>query len=257
MIAALYAREPGPRIATRGCMPTKVGLCGFTIGAAAYFETFGVVEVQQTFYDPPSPATLERWRGQAPPGFEFTMKAWQVITHAGTSRTYRRLKSPFTERQKDEAGGFRVNDTVMAAWTTTLACAKRLRATAILFQCPASFRPTSENAEAMRRFFAAIEKPAGIRFLWEPRGPWPDDLVATLCREIGLVHAVDPFIRPSLTPERTYWRLHGNGSHYASYTDEELAQLRGWMEPAGEVYVMFNNIPRVGDAKRFLAMLGL
>ena len=26
-------------------MPVKVGLCGFTIGAAAYFETFGIVEV--------------------------------------------------------------------------------------------------------------------------------------------------------------------------------------------------------------------
>lgn len=234
-------------------MAAKVGLCGFTIGAAAYFETFRVVEVQQTFYDPPPASTLERWRGQAPPAFEFTMKAWQVITHAGTSRTYRRLVSPFTQRQKEEAGGFRLNDTVMAAWTTTLACAKRLRATAILFQCPASFRPTDENAEAMRRFFDAIERPSGIRFLWEPRGPWSDVLVLSLCREIGLVHAADPFIRSSLTAEVTYWRLHGNGSHSASYTDEELDQLRRWLPSGSEAYVMFNNIPRVGDAKRFTA----
>lgn len=231
-----------------------VGLCGFTIGAAAYFETFPVVEVQQTFYDPPAPATLERWRAQAPPAFEFTMKAWQVITHAGTSRTYRRLKSPFTERQKSEAGGFRLNDTVMAAWKTTLACAKRLRATAILFQCPASFRATDENSAAMRRFFDAIERPAGVRMLWEPRGPWPDDLVSSLCSDLQLVHAVDPFIRPSLTPELTYWRLHGNGSHYASYSDAELRQLRTWLTGVGEAYVMFNNIPRVGDAKRFMEL---
>jgi uncharacterized protein YecE (DUF72 family) len=234
-------------------MTVKIGLCGFTIGAAAYFETFEVVEVQQTFYDPPSSATLERWRAQAPPAFEFTMKAWQVITHAGTSRTYRRLKSPFSEKQRSDAGGFRVNETVMNAWKTTLGCAKRLGATAILFQCPASFRPTEENAEAMRRFFGGIERPSATRFLWEPRGPWPDDLVASLCDDLGLVHTVDPFIRPSLTPQRVYWRLHGNGSHYASYTDEELAQLRRWL-PENDAYVMFNNIPRVGDAKRF-AML--
>ena len=31
----------------------KLGMCGFTIGAAAYFKQFPVVEVQQTFYDPP------------------------------------------------------------------------------------------------------------------------------------------------------------------------------------------------------------
>ena len=229
----------------------KLGLCGFTIGAAAYFETFGVVEVQQTFYDPPAVATLERWRAQAPPAFEFTMKAWQVITHAGTSRTYRRLKSPFTERQRSEAGGFRLNETVVAAWKTTLRCAKILRATAILFQCPASFRPTDENAEAMRRFFAEIDRPDGVQLLWEPRGPWPDDLVRSLCTGLRLVHAVDPFIRPSLTPERTYWRLHGNGSHYASYTDDELRQLHAWLSATGEAYVMFNNIPRVADAKRF------
>src|SRR5918992_4318021 len=130
----------------------KIGLCGFTIGAAAYFKQFEVVEVQQTFYDPPPRATLERWRAQAPATFEFTMKAWQVITHAGTSRTYRRLRRPFDERAKAEAGGFRVTATVLSAWQTTLEAARILRATAILFQCPASFRETPENVAAMRRF---------------------------------------------------------------------------------------------------------
>ena len=231
----------------------KVGLCGFTIGAAAYYKSFDVVEVQQTFYDPPPADTLRRWRDQAPHGFEFTMKAWQVITHLGTSKTYRRLRSPFTDEQRAEAGGFRLNDTVLAAWETTLACARILRATAILFQCPPSFRPTAENTAAMRRFFAAIERPTGVRFLWEPRGAWPDEVVLSLCRDLDLVHTVDPFVRPSLTPELTYWRLHGNKSHYASYTDGELRQIHAWIRPGVETYVMFNNIPRVKDVKRFRA----
>ena len=47
----------------------RLGLCGFTIGAREYFRRFRVVEVQQTFYDPPQDATLVRWRRQAPPGF--------------------------------------------------------------------------------------------------------------------------------------------------------------------------------------------
>jgi uncharacterized protein YecE (DUF72 family) len=235
-------------------MAVKVGLCGFTIGAAAYFETFEVLEVQQTFYDPPAARTLERWRAQAPPEFEFTMKAWQVITHASSSSTYRRLKRPLSDREKAEAGGFRLNDTVLSAWATTLGAARRLRATAILFQCPASFRATEANVDAMRRFFETIERPRAMRFLWEPRGPWPDETVAALCRECALVHAVDPFLRPSLTPELTYWRLHGNGSSYAAYTDEELRQLHAWLPP-GEAYVMFNNIPRVNDARRFMTTL--
>ncbi len=236
-------------------MTIKIGLCGFTIGAAAYVKQFEVVEVQQTFYDPPPAATLERWRANAPPEFEFTIKAWQVITHAGSSRTYRRLRRPFDERAKAEAGGFRVNETVLGAWETTRAAATVLRATAILFQCPASFRETPENSEAMRRFFATIGREADVRYLWEPRGPWSDDVVRGLCRDLDLVHAVDPFIRPSLTPELSYWRLHGNASHYATYTDDELQRLRQWLAERGDGYVMFNNIPRVGDAKRFRALV--
>jgi uncharacterized protein YecE (DUF72 family) len=229
----------------------KIGLCGFTIGAAAYFKQFEVVEVQQTFYDPPPRATLERWRAQAPATFEFTMKAWQVITHAGTSRTYRRLRRAFDERARSEAGGFRVNDTVLAAWETTREAASVLRATAILFQCPASFRETAENIAAMRGFFRRVGRVPGVRYLWEPRGPWSDTVVATLCRDLDLVHVVDPFIRPSLTHDSIYWRLHGNRSHYASYTDDELRQLCDWLPVHGEVYVMFNNIPRVEDVRRF------
>lgn len=233
----------------------KVGLCGFTIGASTYHKRYPLVEVQQTFYDPPPAKTLERWRNDAPPAFEFTMKAWQVITHLGTSRTYRRLRSPFSETQKAEAGAFRLTATVLAAWETTRAAAEILRATAILFQCPPSFKPTDENIANMRRFFGKIERPAGVRLLWEPRGKWPDEVVATICTDLSLVHTVDPFVRPSLTPNEIYWRLHGIKSHYAKYTDEELRQLIDWLPEGSEPYVMFNNIPRVGDSQRFRELL--
>src|SRR5687767_6730924 len=109
-------------------MTIKLGMCGFTIGARAYYKQFRVVEVQQTFYDPPPPETLERWRSEAPVDFEFTMKAWQVITHRGTSRTYRRLRSAFSDQAREEAGGFRVNGTVMGGWKTTLHGARILNA---------------------------------------------------------------------------------------------------------------------------------
>lgn len=231
----------------------RVGLCGFTIGIAEYARRYRVVEVQQTFYDPPREATIERWRTQMPAGFEFTLKAWQLITHASTSSTYRRLRRPLDDRMRAEAGGFKWNPTVEGAWRTTLRAARLLHATAVLFQCPASFRATDENAAAMRRFFAAIGRTDGMRYLWEPRGPWPDALVADLCRELELVHVVDPFVRPTLTRGLTYYRLHGiTGSRHV-YTDAELDALWAMVPPDGTTYVMFNEMPRVDDSARFVA----
>ena len=231
----------------------KIGLCGFTISAAEYYRTFPVLEVQQTFYDPPPLRTISKWRAEAPASFEFTLKAWQIITHTRTSRTYRRMRTPFTEKERDQFGAFRLNETTKRAWDTTLTCARALRATAILLQCPASFKPTEGNIANMQTFVRGVDRPPKVRLLWEPRGEWPEDVVKSLCSELSLVHVVDPFVNKPTSAE-IYWRLHGQGNAYASYTDEELAQLREWAAADPEAYLMFNNIPRVGDAARFRAL---
>ena len=229
----------------------KIGLCGFTIRIADYARSFPVVEVQQTFYQPPAEFVMRRWRDTLPPPFEYTIKAWQLITHPATSPTYRRLRRPLTADERAGAGFFRDTPIVAEAWQTTLTCAKMLNATAILFQCPASFRPTDANAANLAAFFRRIERPKNVRLLWEPRGPWPADLVAELCAAADLTHVVDPFVTPTVTKDHTYYRLHGiTGSRHV-YSDEELARLREMVPAAGETCVMFNNIPRAEDARRF------
>src|SRR4051794_34028871 len=151
----------------------RVGLCGFTMAFADYVREFAVVEVQQTFYEPPRDATLMRWRRQAPLRFEFTLKAWQLVTHEASSPTYRRLRRPLSAHERHDCGSLRTTPIVLEAWQRTLACAALLRATAVLVQCPRSFRPTPENADRMRAFFGTVPRPPGVRILWEPRGPWP------------------------------------------------------------------------------------
>ena len=69
----------------------RVGCCGFPVSRPRYFKSFGVVEVESGFYQPPKPSTAERWRSEAPEGFQFMVKAWQLITHPPTSPTYRKL----------------------------------------------------------------------------------------------------------------------------------------------------------------------
>ena len=66
-------------------MTMKLGMCGFTIGADAYFRQFPVLEVQHTFYDPPPLKTLEGWRARAPAEFEFTIENGAVTMGAHPS----------------------------------------------------------------------------------------------------------------------------------------------------------------------------
>ncbi|MEW5709367.1 DUF72 domain-containing protein [Pelomicrobium sp. G1] len=232
----------------------RVGCCGFSMARAAYFRRFRVVEVQQTFYQPPRIGTLERWRAEAGAGFEFTLKAWQLITHEPASPTYRRLKSPIPEALKDRYGSFRPTQEVMEAWRVTAACARALQARIVVFQCPTSFGPTEERIAHLIRFFRAAR--AGhedLVFAWEPRGPWPEATVAGLCRDLGLVHVVDPFQALPAAPGLRYYRLHGIGGYRYRYTDADLKRLAGWCR--GTTYCLFNNMTMAKDAARFARLL--
>lgn len=43
----------------------------------------------------------------------------------------------------------------------------------------------------------------------QARGGWSEDLIAGLCRELGLIHCVDSFKDPCLSEGIIYFRLHG------------------------------------------------
>lgn len=175
-------------------------------------------------------------------------------THESGSPTYRRLKRPLPDDPLGQVGGFRSTPPVLQAWRRTLECARVLRATAILLQCPRSFRPTDANAERMRTFLRAVPR-GEARLLWEPRGPWPDALVAALCADLDLAHVVDPMQAETVTPEQTYYRLHGTTGARHVHTAQELRAVRDRVAGRPTPYVLFDNLPRVGDAERFLDLL--
>ena len=182
----------------------RLGLCGFAIGASEYFRRFRVVEVQQTFYAPPQDQTLSRWRRQAPTGIEFTLKAWQLVTHDASSPTYRRLRRPLGVADCELVGSFRLTPPVLQACERTLECARLLRATAILPQWPRSFRATDGNVARLTTFCREIERPEGVRLVWEPRGPWPSDVSApSAARATWCTPSVRSSPRPSRRSART------------------------------------------------------
>jgi uncharacterized protein YecE (DUF72 family) len=236
----------------------RVGCCGFPAGLARYARAFPVVEVQQTFYQPPLFGTLQKWRAQVPRRFEFTLKAWQLITHEASSPTYRRLREKLTGRERREAGAFRLNPVTVAAWWRTLQCAWALGSRVILFQSPASFKPTRENKANLRAFFRVVHRhapPGGaddrFTFVWEPRGEWRAEEIQELCEELDLIHGVDPFQMKPVTRSPGYFRLHGRTGYRYRYTPEDFNELRKMMRSHRPAYVLFNNISMWDDARRF------
>lgn len=235
----------------------RIGCCGWAGSQPQYFAQFPVVEIQSTFYDPPASRVAARWRDIAPSGFEFCIKAWQLITHAPSSPTYRRLRRPIDPGRRQCFGSFQDTDEVWQAWVKTLEIASTVRASAVLFQCPASFQPTRPNTTNLSRFFEKIG-PQPFRLVWEPRGPWPAEVVRDLCKRYCLIHCVDPLVSPPALEGAIYWRLHGKGSYSYRYTDDDLIELRNLLRLAPDqkdAYVLFNNFSMKEDANRFRSFL--
>lgn len=235
-----------------------IGCCGWAGAQAQYFAQFPVIEIQSTFYDPPASKVAARWRATAPPGFEFCIKAWQLITHSASSPTYRRLRQPVDARRSAFFGSFQDTDEVWQAWIKTLEIADAVGASVVLFQCPASFRANPVNIGNLSRFFQKIgPQPFGLA--WEPRGPWPDKIVRDLCAQYRLIHCVDPLVCAPDYQGASYWRLHGKGSYSYRYTDEDLMDLKKLLSLAPtepQSRILFNNVTMKEDASRFRRLLG-
>ncbi|MCX7920280.1 MAG: DUF72 domain-containing protein [bacterium] len=235
----------------------KIGCCGFPVRKEEYFKHFTIIEIQQTFYQIPEERFAVNWRSLAPANFEFTMKAWQLITHLPSSPTYRRTRISIPKNHQNNYGNFKPTDEVFLAYQQTEKIAEILQATLIIFQCPASFKPTPENINNMKQFFSTIERKQQVRFGWEPRGNWDDKIIKSLCEELGLIHIVDPFKNTSVTRDFRYWRLHGIGGYGYQYTGQDLHYLKQRIEeePIPSSYIMFNNVFMFQDALRFKTML--
>lgn len=225
-----------------------------------YYEKFNVVELQSTFYQLPQVKTAEKWLREAREindNFEFTMKAWQAITHTPESPTWRKS----SEKPSKDYGGLRPSHGNREAWRRTMQIATRVDAKIVIIQTPASFGFSQQNVQNINEFFDSAER-TDAALGWEPRGNWKnhEDTVKRICSKNNLIHICDPFKWRVLTEEGpVYYRLHGIGPAEVNYsyrfsgTDlRKLAEIVR-LDSKGRrgVYVMFNNMTMTRDATRF------
>jgi len=212
----------------------------------AYAQLFDTVEVNSTFYRIPRLTTTQKWRKEASAvnsRFEFTVKMYQGITHI--HRFGRGSRSQFKQMKT---------------------VSKVLEANVVLFQSPASFKPSSQNIKKFKTFLSSVERD-GLIFVWEPRGQWYEDegLIAEVCEENDLVHCVDPFRNePSAFGRKriAYFRLHGFGKpsmYNYDFSTRELEDLRSTINSLPRslraIYVFFNNANCYHNGLAFVGMV--
>ncbi len=234
----------------------KVGTCGFSKGMQKHFSNLDAVEIQQTFYKVVREKTLEKWKNKAPEGFDFTMKAFQGVTHPPSSPTWRR--SNVQVGKEEEVGLLRPSRTVFDFWKITLQEAQILKAKVIVIQLPRSFRDLEENWKNAEEFFSKIER-KDFEIAVELRG-WQHERAREFCRKFDVIMCVDPLITPLAYSPRSlgYFRLHGRYEHGRivykhKYSEDELKRIlhNVLSNNFEENYVMFNNVWMYDDALRF------
>jgi uncharacterized protein YecE (DUF72 family) len=250
-------------------MVIVVGCCGFAIpgGMRSYYREFDSVEIQSTFYNIPRLETIEKWRSEAPPSFEFIPKAFQGITHPSSSPTWKRFrgKLPSMSSNGERYGFLRPTEEVLSCWRTMIEICSKLRSEAVLIQTPPDFNCSETNSLNMEKLLTTVKR-RNLTLCWEPRGDWnknPDRIKQT-CSKLDLVHVVDIMRRePVSEHEIAYIRLHGINSrefdYEYKYSDTELLSLKGKLfniqDRSRKAYVFFNNTNMADDAKRFKEIL--
>ncbi|MCD6404334.1 MAG: DUF72 domain-containing protein [Planctomycetes bacterium] len=220
--------------------PGKFDYLGF---AARYFDA---LEINSTFYRPPSPRTAASWvrRTADREGFEFTAKLHQRFTH--------QRSQPWTKADAD----------VFKSGIDPLAEAGKLGG--LLMQFPWSFRNTSGHRKWLEAVIAEFrEYPL---FLEVRHKSWQDPEILSYLgdAEVGLVDVDQPLFPGSLEPggrvtaARGYVRLHGrnranwfrkdvgrDARYDYLYSEDELKhwveRIRSLAKETQKVFVFNNN----------------
>jgi uncharacterized protein YecE (DUF72 family) len=222
---------------------------------AFYAEHFDTVEINSTFYGPPSPDAARGWAARTPDDFEFALKLYQKFTHPEMFAKATG-KDPFDLTQAD-VDEFRRG-------VAPLADAGKLGP--LLVQFPTSFQAEAATRdylawllETFREYSLAVE----LRHRsWSDDRPTPEEILAAY--GAAWVQIDEPKFRVSVrqtfkpnVPGLYYMRLHGRNAanwwrHKASedrydylYSEDELAPIaENVKEAAGrtrKAYVYMNN----------------
>jgi uncharacterized protein YecE (DUF72 family) len=195
-----------------------------------YAARFPVVEVNNSFYQLPRESTFSKWRGEAPDGFMFVVKASRYITHI------RRLRN--------------CRDPVDLLWSRATLLEEKLGP--VLFQFPPNFRA---DAPLLNEFLSVLPEKMQAAFEFRDDS-WRVDTVLEALDGAGAAWVLAD--RPG---KRVPLVVTGGWPHHPKYS---RSKLRTWADriaglKADDVYAFFNNDGMAAapeDAATLIKLLG-
>jgi uncharacterized protein YecE (DUF72 family) len=202
----------------------KIGCSNFSVAQKVYNSNLSMVELNKFRTAAPRPATVEKWKAQAPAGFEFVVSAV-----APDRRSFDRAYH----------------------------AAKVLGSKTILFHLPVNCGPTSDSVGRLQTFFKMLPR-VGLHHVWEAPYHWPHSLVESLSKSLNLIPSTNPLMGKEWTfrTPLKYFRM-GRSRKMGGLRplmDEELRKIK---KACGQTpsYVIFDSGPYAfKDAMRFAAI---
>jgi uncharacterized protein YecE (DUF72 family) len=199
---------------------------------ASYFDT---IEINSSFYGPPSPKTAASWAGRVAgnSSFRFTAKMWQRFTH--------QRKAAWTPAEADEVrAGFDVlmNDGKLGA---------------VLLQFPWSFRRTEENREWLGDVVHAFGAYPLVLEVRHKSWLAPELFRALEEEGVGFVNIDQPLYRDSIGPSAHatshvgYVRVHGRNYMDWFRKDASVEQRYNYLYKAEELEPWAERVTEVAE----------
>ena len=200
-----------------------------------YATVFRTVELNAPFYRWPKPATIRRWKRDAPPGFSYTVKVNQRITHELRMVRTKKLVQSYYE--------------MAGVLGEKMGC--------FLFQFPPSYRYT---ASRLKSIVTQLDPAHRNVVEFRHRSWWRDSVFRALTgRQIAFCAVSAPRLPDTIPPGQRllYVRFSGKTHWYRdNYSREELAAWAERIRASGaeEAWVYFNNDFRGFAVQNALAM---
>jgi uncharacterized protein YecE (DUF72 family) len=209
---------------------------------ARYAEEFDTVEINNSFYHLPKPATFEKWRRQAPPGFCYAVKANRYLTQA------KKLKDCEEPMERMMSSVEHLGD----------------RLGPMLYQLPPSMKINLERLESFLKIL-----PTNVSSVFEFRETsWYVPETYELLDRYGAGFCVHDMA--GSTTERVavgpivYVRFHGGaGKYWGRYSDKKLLGWTDWLVEQSRLgrdcWCYFNNDIHghaIEDARTLKSMVG-